>query len=44
VSRQIAIALALIVAAAVLVAVMMWSTAARGQMPERPDGVVALRG
>jgi hypothetical protein len=34
------IAFALVAAAGVLIAVMMWSTAARGQVPDKPeDGV-----
>jgi hypothetical protein len=42
VSRQIVIAVALLAAAGVLIAVMMWSTAARGQAPEKPEDVVRI--
>jgi hypothetical protein len=36
------IAFALIAAAGVLIAVMMWSTAAHGQVPDRPEDVLRV--
>jgi hypothetical protein len=42
VSRQVAIAIALLAAAGVLIAAMLWSTAAPGQTPEKPEDVVRV--